>query len=39
MEEFKKQNQIKAVGFLVVAFSAFVYFKLQYDAGNFVGSG
>lgn len=40
LDEFKKQNQIKAFGFLVVFFSAFVYLKLQYDLdpSNFVGS-
>jgi len=40
LDEFKQQSQIKAFGILGVAFSSFVYLKLQYDAdpSNFLGS-
>ena len=39
LAEFKQQSQIKAIAVLGVAFSAFVYLKLQYDAdpSQFVG--
>ena len=40
LEQFKQQSQIKALVVLAVAFSSFVYLKLQYDAdpSNFIGS-
>lgn len=40
LEQFKQQSQIKAFGVLAVAFSSFVYLKLQYDAdpSSFLGS-
>jgi hypothetical protein len=40
LEEFRQQSQIKAIAVLAVAFSAFVYLKLQYDAdpSHFIGS-
>eukprot|EP00545_Synedropsis_sp_CCMP1620_P012817 CAMPEP_0119005406 /NCGR_PEP_ID=MMETSP1176-20130426/1702_1 /TAXON_ID=265551 /ORGANISM="Synedropsis recta cf, Strain CCMP1620" /LENGTH=161 /DNA_ID=CAMNT_0006957211 /DNA_START=35 /DNA_END=520 /DNA_ORIENTATION=+ len=34
LEDFKKQSQLKATGVLVVALSALVYFKLQFDVTN-----
>ena len=40
LKDFKQQSQIKAFGVLTVAFSSFVYLKLQYDAdpSSFLGS-
>lgn len=40
LEKFRQQSQIKAFVILAVAFSSFVYLKLQYDAdpSSFVGS-
>ena len=40
ISDVKVRGQIGAVGVLTIAFSAFVYLKLQYDAdpSNFIGS-
>lgn len=40
LDNFKLQSQIKAFAVLGVAFVAFVYLKLQYDAdpSHFIGS-
>jgi hypothetical protein len=40
LKDFRQQSQIKAFGVLGVAFSSFVYLKLQYDADptSFLGS-
>lgn len=40
LKDFRQQSQIKAFGVLSVAFSSFVYLKLQYDAdpSSFLGS-